>query len=324
MYTNEECWAGFKFASWTKNVNLRSFIKHNYTPYDGNEDFLAKPTKDTLDLWEQVLELSKKEREMGGVLDMDTEIKCNGVYSYRIADPITFYTKIAANVASDFRREEIDNQLKTEFIDALSPAFAALSEIGLRPAQIPAHNKELRDNANEALRELWFDARGIEIVSIALNPVSISEEDAAMIKQYQRGAAAGRDPGMAGGVYLESQGQGIREAGKNPNGAVGGFMGVGMGMNMGGAANTVNNLFEMGQQQRAQQAQQAQAAPPAQQAAPAAGGWTCECGAQNTGKFCTNCGKPAPQPAANDSWFCGECGTKNTGKFCTNCGKPRG
>ena len=251
-------------------------------------------------------------------LDMDTEIKCNGVYSYHIADPITFYTKIAANVSSEYRREELDSQLKTEFVDALSPAFGALSELGLRPAGIPAHTKELRDNANAALRELWYDARGIEIVSIALNPVAISEEDAEMLKKYQRGAAAGRDPGMAGGVYLENQGEAMRDAANNEGGAMGGFVGMGMAMNAGTGNQTAQNLFAMGQEQRAQQQ--------AQQQAPAASGdaWACpQCGTQNSGKFCTNCGTARPQPA-NDSWFCGECGTKNTGKFCTNCGKPRG
>ncbi len=253
-------------------------------------------------------------------LDMDTEIKCNGVYSYRIADPIIFYSKIASNVASEYRREELDSQLKTEFVDSLSPAFGQLSELGLRPAQIPSHTKELRDNANAALRELWYEARGIEIVSIALNPVSISEEDAAYLKQYQRGAAAGRDPSMAGGVYLESQGQAMRDAANNPNGAMGGFVGMGMAMNAGGGGATAANLFAMGAEQRAQQTQQ-QAAPAPQAAAPAEGGWTCECGAANSGNFCTQCGKPKPEAPAG--WFCGNCGTKNEGNFCTKCGTPK-
>lgn len=74
MYTNSEYWAGFKIRSWAKCVNVRTFIKHNYTPYDGDESFLESPTQNTIDLWDQVLELSKQEREAGGVLDMDTDI----------------------------------------------------------------------------------------------------------------------------------------------------------------------------------------------------------------------------------------------------------
>ena len=250
-------------------------------------------------------------------LDMDTEIKCNGVYSYRIADPIIFYTKIAANVADEYRRSELDSQLKTEFVDALSPAFAQLSELGLRPAQVPAHTKELRDNANVALKELWYENRGIEIVSIAMNPVSISEEDAEYLKKYQRGAAAGRNPGMAGGYLNESIGEAYRDAAKNQGGGMnGGFVGLGIGMNtMSGGAAAANDLIAMGQAQ--QQVQQ-----PQQPAAPTQGGWNCpKCGAVNQGNFCTNCGQAKPE--APSGWFCGNCGTKNEGNFCTNCGQPR-
>ena len=69
-----ENWKGFEGGTWKKEINVRSFIKHNFTPYDGDESFLTAPTKDTLDLWDQVLELSKQEREAGGVLDMDTRV----------------------------------------------------------------------------------------------------------------------------------------------------------------------------------------------------------------------------------------------------------
>ena len=69
-----ENWYSFKPATWTNQINVRSFIKHNYTPYDGDESFLAGPTRNTLDLWLQVRELSKEEIAAGGVLDMDTEV----------------------------------------------------------------------------------------------------------------------------------------------------------------------------------------------------------------------------------------------------------
>ncbi len=67
-------WTGFNGGTWEDEINVRDFIQKNYTPYEGDESFLAGPTKDTQDLWEQVLDLSKKEREAGGVLDMDTKI----------------------------------------------------------------------------------------------------------------------------------------------------------------------------------------------------------------------------------------------------------
>ena len=69
-----EGWEGFQKGTWTKEINVRSFIKHNYTPYDGDESFLVGATENTLALWDQVLELSRQEREKGGVLDMDTKV----------------------------------------------------------------------------------------------------------------------------------------------------------------------------------------------------------------------------------------------------------
>ena len=74
MGRNYPGWEGFERATWTNEINVRSFIRHNYTPYDGDDSFLAGPTQDTLDLWDQVMDLTKQEREAGGVLDMDTKI----------------------------------------------------------------------------------------------------------------------------------------------------------------------------------------------------------------------------------------------------------
>ncbi len=67
-------WRGFVGDEWTRKVSVRDFIRKNYTVYEGDESFLEGPTQDTLDLWDQVMDLSKKERENGGVLDMDTKI----------------------------------------------------------------------------------------------------------------------------------------------------------------------------------------------------------------------------------------------------------
>ena len=69
-----EAWNGFGPGTWIKEINVRNFIKHNYTPYDGDEQFLVGPTQNTLDLWDQVMDLTRQEREAGGVLDMDTHI----------------------------------------------------------------------------------------------------------------------------------------------------------------------------------------------------------------------------------------------------------
>lgn len=237
-------------------------------------------------------------------LDIDVSVRCSGVYSYRIADPLLFYTNVCGNVAYEYTRNELDHQLKSEFISALQPAFAKLSEMEMRPNQIVAHNTELENAMNVALSEKWGTLRGLVVVSIALGSVTLPEEDAELIKQAQRTAVM-YDPGMAAATLVGAQADAMKSAASNSAGAMTGFMGMGMAMNNGNAMN-VQNLFTMGQQQ-AQQQQAAQSA---------ANSWRCSCGAMATGKFCSECGAPRP---VDDRWMC-SCGTMNKGKFCQNCG----
>ena len=264
-------------------------------------------------------------------LDVDVSVRCSGVYSYRIADPLLFYTNVCGNVEQEYTRDELDSQLKHEFISALQPAFGKLSDLGLRPNQIVAHNTELEDAMNTALSAKWGELRGLTVVSIALGSVTLPDEDAEMIKQAQRTAMM-RDPTMAAATLVGAQSDAMKTAAGNSAGAMNGFMGVNMAMNAGGM--NAQNLFQMGQQQQMQQQQfemqqqqmqmQQQAAQPAPTPAPAVQGWTCSCGQSGiTGNFCPNCGskKPEPKPAG-DSWKCA-CGATATGKFCPECGSPK-
>ena len=239
-------------------------------------------------------------------LDVDVSIRCSGVYSYRIADPLLFYTKVCGNVSQDYTRDELDSQLKSEFISALQPAFAKLSDLELRPNQIVAHNTDLENAMNEALSVKWGELRGLQVVSIALGSVTLPPEDAEMIKQLQRTAVL-QNPMMAGATLVGAQADAMKAAASNTAGAMTGFMGMGMAANAGGM--NAQNLFAMGQQQQAQQP------------APAADGWKCSCGATVTGKFCPECGSKKPEPIQN-GWKC-KCGATATGKFCPECGSPK-
>ena len=239
-------------------------------------------------------------------LDVDVSIRCSGVYSYRIADPLLFYTKVCGNVSQDYTRDELDSQLKSEFISALQPAFAKLSDLELRPNQIVAHNTDLENAMNEALSVKWGELRGLQVVSIALGSVTLPPEDAEMIKQLQRTAVL-QNPMMAGATLVGAQADAMKAAASNTAGAMTGFMGMGMAANAGGM--NAQNLFAMGQQQQAQQP------------APAANGWKCACGATVTGKFCPECGSKKPEPIQN-GWKC-KCGATATGKFCPECGSPK-
>ena len=255
-------------------------------------------------------------------LDVDVSVRCYGTFSYKITDPILFYTNVAGNVTSEYKRSNLDGQLKTEFIAALQPGFGKLSDIGLRPNQIMNHTEELSDAMNEALTKKWKELRGLSIVSIALGSVSLPPEDAEMIKTAQRTAIL-RDPSMAGATLVEAQSTAMKSAAANEAGAMTGLMGFGMVGQMGGNTMNAQGYYNMANQQQQQQ-QQYQQQPPAQQnAAPAAGGWKCSCGAMATGKFCPECGSKKPEEPAG--WTC-KCGAVNQGKFCSECGgkKPEG
>ncbi len=252
-------------------------------------------------------------------LDIDVSIRCSGVYSYKIVDPLLFYSNVCGNVEQEYSREELDSTLKKEFISALQPAFGRLSEMELRPNQIVTHNTDLENAMNTALSEKWGALRGLKVVSIAFGSITLPDEDAELIKQAQRTAIM-RDPTMAAATLVGAQADAMKTAAGNEAGAMTGFMGMGMAMNAAGGGMNVQNLFAMGQQQQDQQAAQTPQSTPAPQAA---GGWKCACGTTVTGNFCPNCG--TKRPAEDEGWTC-SCGAVNKGKFCTNCGakKPAG
>ena len=245
-------------------------------------------------------------------LDVDVSVRCSGVYSYRISDPMLFYTNVCGNVSEEYRREELDGQLKQEFISALQPAFGRLSEMELRPNQIVTHNTDLENAMNEALSAKWNELRGLKVVSVALGSVTLPEEDQEMIKQAQRTAML-RDPGMAGATIVGAQADAMKTAAGNSAGAMTGFMGFGMAANAGNAMGAQNFYNMAGQQQQQQQATQTP---------PATNGWKCSCGATATGNFCPECGAKKPEKKPEGGWKC-SCGTVATGNFCPNCGAKK-
>ena len=244
-------------------------------------------------------------------IDIDISVRCFGVYSYKVVNPVLLYTALSGNVSDVYTRDNLDEQLKSELLTKLQPAFARISAMGIRYSAIPGHTNELANIMREELSAEWKDGRGIEIQKIGVSSIKASAEDEQMIKEMQRDVAY-MDPSRAAGHLVGAQAKAMQDAAKNPNGAMAGLMGVGLMGQMGGM--NAQGLFQMGAQQKA-------AAP----AAPAAAeGWTCACGhAGNAGKFCVECGNPKPADAMG--WKC-SCGALNTGKFCPECGskKPAG
>ena len=238
------------------------------------------------------------------------QVKCNGMYSYYISNPLLFYTKVCGNVDYEYTRSEIDGQLKTEFISALQPALGAMSEQELRPAQLPAKVNELKAAMNEALRYEWIESRGITVAKIALNPITLNDEDMKKINQMEDAVSMGSNPFMMAGRMTDATANAMETAAGNKGGAMTGFMGMGMANGaMGGGFGAAQQFYNAGLQQQ-------------QNAAPAANGWKCACGATATGKFCPECGAKKPEPKSAGGWTC-KCGATATGKFCPECGSPK-
>ena len=255
-------------------------------------------------------------------INLDTEIgiRCFGEYSYKLTDPMLFYKNVAANVSGDYTRDRIDSQLKSEFLTALQPAFARISDMGIRYSALPGHTMELADSMNEVLSSKWSELRGISIVSVGVSSVNANPEDEERIKKLQN-AAASTYGTMAVGEAMLNASQGGN--GTDDSNGSGGFMGL-AGMAMAGMmANNMSGGQGAGQNGGFGGLHMYQ--PPTQPAAAAAAavGWTCpKCGkAGNTGKFCQECGEKKPEEPKG--WTCPKCGTVNKGKFCQECGEKK-
>ena len=265
-------------------------------------------------------------------LDMDIPIRCFGEYSYKITNPILFYTNVCSNIENEYLRSEIDGQLKSELLMGLNRAFGVMSEKGVRYSALPAHAEEIGDELNEVLRKKWRDLRGIEVVSFGVSSVKASEED----ERYIRDQQALANPNARAAFMTGATGTAMQNAASNEAGAMTGFMGMGMagaqGANMMNAINQQMAYPPQGGYPSGPQGYPPQGGyvpyqgypqQPAPQAPTApATGWTCACGTVNQGKFCSECGQPKPEPKAEGTWTC-SCGTVNQGKFCSECGQPK-
>ena len=251
------------------------------------------------------------------------QVRCNGIYSYVISNPLLFYTKVCGNVEYEYTRDMIDETLKTEFISALQPALGALSELELKPSQLPAKVNELKAAMNEALKLEWVDSRGITVEKIALNPITLTDEDMKKINQMEDAATMGSNPFMMAGRMTDATANAMETAAGNSAGAMTGFMGMGMaGGAMGGGFNAAQNLYNMGQQQQVQQGVINPQVARDMEDPKNAMGWKCACGATATGKFCPECGAKKPEPKVEGGWKCA-CGATPTGKFCPECGAAK-
>lgn len=232
-------------------------------------------------------------------LDMDISVRCHGEYSYRIVNPMLFYTNVCGNITDVYLRSQLSSIMKSELLTALQPAFARISEKGIRYSALPGHTAELAEVLNEVLSEKWMKMRGIRIVAVGVNSVFISNEDEEMLKQLQKTAVM-RNPQMAAAGLADARADAMRAAARNENGAVVGMM----GMDMVNRIHTVQSEeINWGNQKPT---------------------WACTaCGTLNTGKFCMECGRKRSMNVEENK--CHNCGwtpdnPDKRPKYCPECG----
>ena len=241
-------------------------------------------------------------------------LRAHGTYSIKIINPLQFYAEAIPRNKDRVEIKEINDQYMSEFLQALQASINKMSADGTRISHVTSKAMELGKYMASVLDEDWNKMRGMEIQSVGIASISYDEESQKLINMRNEGAMLS-DPTVREGYVQAHLARGMEAAGSNSAGAMQGFMGMGMGMQMGGNMAGQMSQTNMAQMQMQQQANAQRGYTQAPQ--PAAGSWTCACGQTNSGKFCSNCGKPAP--AAD--WVC-SCGQTNSGKFCSNCGKP--
>ena len=272
-------------------------------------------------------------------------LRAHGTYSIKVTDPLKFYAEVIPKNRDKVEIQSINEQYLSEFLEALQSSINQMSADGIRISYVSSKGRELGKYMSDTLDEDWTQMRGMEIQSVGIASISYDEESQKLINMRNQGAMLS-DPGIREGYVQGAVARGMEAAGSNANGAMAGFMGMGVGMNtaggyMAGASNVNFQQMQMNQGMtgygQAAPGYGQQAAPgygqqpspqtagynqgydqQPRQAAPS-GEWTCSCGTINTGKFCSECGSPRP---AAGPWTC-SCGTVNTGKFCSECGKPR-
>ena len=247
-------------------------------------------------------------------------LRAHGTYSIKITNPLQFYAEVIPRNKDRVEIDEINEQYLSEFLEALQSSINQMSADGTRISYVSSKARELGKYMSTTLDEEWNQTRGMEIQAVGIASVSYDEESQKLINMRNEGAMLGGDASVLRGMAVKNLTEGVRDAGSNAGGAMAGFMGVGMGMQQFNTSMEGLNAMTSGMAGNQMNNQMQQSAPtPAPAQTAAANSWTCECGTVNTGKFCSECGKPAPAPAR--SWTC-ECGTVNTGKFCSECGKP--
>ena len=276
-------------------------------------------------------------------------LRAHGTYSIKVTDPIKFYAEVIPKNADHVEIDSINEQYLSEFLEALQTSINQMSADGTRISYVTSRSRELGQYMAQTLDEEWTRMRGMEIQAVGIASITYDEESQNLINLRNRGAMMS-DPSIREGYVQTTIAEGLKNAGSNDSGAMAGFMGMGMGMQMGGgfmgaASNT--NMQQM-------QINQAPGQMPGNTGMPGMGGQPAggqPMGGQPMGNQPMGNQPSGVQPAGSQwavpnqmagtqpgsagmagqmtgtqpgsAWTCPGCGTSNTGKFCGECGHPR-
>ena len=249
-----------------------------------------------------------------GFYNAELYLRCHGYFSVRVVDPLKFYAEVVPRSAERMESSEMQKLFLAEFLTALQTSINKMSVDGIRISHVASKTMELAKYLSSVLDEEWTGRRGMIIESVGVSSISYDDESKKLINMRNQGAMLS-DASIREGYVQGAVARGMEAAGSNSGGAISGFMGMGIGTQAGGGfmgAASASNQAQMDRQatQQQQPPQQLQ-----QQQTPAPNGWTCSCGASNSGNFCQNCGNKRPS-------FCQNCGApaESGGNFCQNCG----
>lgn len=285
-------------------------------------------------------------------------LRAHGTYSIKVTDPLKFYAEVIPKNADRVEIESINSQYLSEFLEALQTSINQMAADGTRISFVTSKSRELGRYMSDTLDEEWNKLRGMEIQAVGIASISYDEESQKLINLRNKGAMMG-DPLVREGYVQSTIAEGLKNAGGNANGALAGFMGMGMGMQssgsfMGAASNT--NMAQMQMNQMPGGQWQGAAGMPYGQGMPGAAGagmpygqgmpgaagagMAGAAGAGMAGAAGAGMSGAAGAPEAEQGqpvsgqavtqaeshpagWICPRCQNENHGKFCSECGSPR-